>query len=119
MEFDKIRDLFEDAGYESYSYSGRAMYGAQCLAVTCESPTRCVLEVVQTFVSSFDDDDTAGLQDKLDDLVSSLKDAREDSMGRRTVLYFPGIAWEDDEPGEGESDEDVEGIGEEEAHSRP
>lgn len=70
-----IRAL-ETAGFEPMSYSGRGMYGRQCVGVSAESP--------------FEVGVALGLA-----LGEEARDLRvaSDTLGRDTVLYFPGVAW--------------------------
>ncbi len=65
-----IRKL-EAAGFEPHSYSGRAMFGRQCVAVSGGG----------MFVWP---------------ATAVLRGWRQDSMGRGAVIYWPEVAW----PGE-------------------
>jgi hypothetical protein len=78
-----------DQDFETYSYSGRAMYGDRCLAFNISrdaNPMGVVVQIVADFVSLFGDAE-------LDELVSVFEQSRTDSMGLDSVLYFPAIKW--------------------------
>jgi hypothetical protein len=87
MSSERVRDLFEDAQYETRAYSGRAMYGEHCLAVTTDSPSEAatvILDVVQACAEN-------GTVEEVLELVSMLRGSRTDSMGRGCVVYWPDI----------------------------
>jgi hypothetical protein len=54
-------------------YSGRGMYGNTCWGITCGDPEDVIAEV-------------------------GVKGARRDCMGRRTIIYWPAISGEREEP---------------------
>lgn len=84
-----LQQIFEDAGVHTRSYSGRAMYGSQCLAIVVADWR----DVLYTIVEGVDDEN----RDALAEAVSKVK---LDSMGREMVVYFPGIPFVDQEDGE-------------------
>jgi hypothetical protein len=91
MTGERVRELFEDAQCEPRAYSGRAMYGEHCLAVTTDSPSEAVtvvLDVVQACAEN-------GTAEDVVELVNMLRGSRTDSMGRGAVVYWPDIPWAD------------------------
>ena len=75
---------------ETYSYSGRAMYGDKCLAVSISrdaSIAGFVADVMLTFVNEYGDSREG------ETLVSIFERSKTDSMGLDTVLYFPTVKW--------------------------
>ncbi len=64
----------KEAGYEPFSYSGRGMFGAQCVAVTVPD-----------------------LQGSMFKLGSSIgigpSTPRTDNLGHQYVVYWPSEAW--------------------------
>jgi hypothetical protein len=84
-----FKDLLEDAGYEPRSYSGRFMYGDQCVGVTLggENLGTLVGDLIHTIMDRTDDESA------LRDLADRLSNVRTDSMGRGIVVYFPGVKW--------------------------
>lgn len=93
-----LKDLLENAGYETFSYSGRGMYGAKCLAVNLDDNRTG--ELYANILENVDLTDE-GL---VSTLAEALRDMRTDALGKGTVVYFPG--WLDNESGDDESEED-------------
>ena len=91
-----LQDMFEKAGYETRSYSGREMYGKFCLGVILEdneSVVRCMSNVLDAI--RVEDPDT--MADMLDTLAYGLRRGQIDSLGLGLILYFPGIKFEGEE----------------------
>ena len=86
--------------YEPRSYSGRGMYGDACLAVyTDESMLQTLANIVDCLIynSLFDADDAPEtFRENLDAISWFIKNAKYDSMGLGTVLYWPLFPWNDD-----------------------
>ncbi len=75
-------------GYQPRSYSGRAMYGRDCLGIIVARHE--ILKVVGRLVHAihdFADDDTIA------DLLE--QDPCQDSMGMDAIVYFPRLPWVD------------------------
>ncbi|MBX3473079.1 MAG: hypothetical protein KF754_01705 [Planctomycetes bacterium] len=68
-QFEALQDIAQQNDGRLRSYSGRGMYGAQCLGITTEYPN-----------SVIEDAGAAGI-----------KGARQDSMGLKTIVYWPKI----------------------------
>jgi hypothetical protein len=99
-QFKDIVDTFENAGYDPGSYSGRGMYGARCLSVTCDNPCKTLLDVVEQF------DVARSEEDSVSEFIYTLGTPRADCMGMSQVLYFPDIVWQDEALDEDESEEE-------------
>jgi hypothetical protein len=104
-----LQYIADTAGYDTRSYSGRGMYGEECLAVTLEvgqTPFRFfadMLDQVASLVSSgMNGEETDHLLDAISSLEACLRSAQTDSMGRGTVVYFPGTKYVEDGHGEEE-----------------
>lgn len=82
---ERLIELIENAGYEARSYSGRAMYGEQCVALVTDDPE---VYVGAQIVLSADDESE---QQKA---AQAMRGARTDSMGLSTVIYFPRFPWQ-------------------------
>ena len=68
---DAVNETADEIGGDVRAdYSGRGMYGKECYGIVCSDPTRCI-EVAAT---------------------KGLKGARVDSMGTRTIVYWPRIS---------------------------
>ena len=89
-------EMLDDVGYAARRYSGRGMYGKQCVAVvTDDNPM-----IIAANLMYCQDEETQGI------LLRIITSARSDSMGLSTVHYFPRVEWtEDCEEAEQESDE--------------
>jgi hypothetical protein len=91
-----MQDLVEAAGYEPYSYSGRSMYGAKCLAVDPGKDLGWFIsDIIEALKQcSYNDDDDSRAEHTA--AVEAFRDMRTDSMGRGIVVYFPGVPFEGD-----------------------
>lgn len=110
MYFKKIVSAFESAGYEVRSYSGRGMYGKECLAVTSEASGNVIINVVLQIMDAINGPSSDAYYESVEaakNLIQSLQNHREDSIGRSSIIYWPNIAWEDDQD-ENSDDEDEE-----------
>lgn len=100
MDFQK---LLEDAGLTPRSYSGRGMYGKQCLGVDSNGSG---MEVIATLISLLAENEVT--QSDLRELADILEDSKTDSMGRGIIMYWPNI------PFEGEGNKGEEELSQEE-----
>jgi hypothetical protein len=66
-----LQKKLEAAGIKTRSYSGRGMFGAECLAATAKR-----VEDVYAVIPA-----------------SAIRGARTDSMGFDVVVYWPGVAF--------------------------
>ena len=89
-----LQELIEDMGYETRSYSGRGMYGDECLGVTVEDPVVFALELGQE-IGSNEEYDNFGK-------FNNLPRVSWDSMGRDYIVYFPRVPFEGEESDEDE-----------------
>lgn len=70
MKFESLVSKIVDAGYEPRSYSGRFMYGKDCLGVDLPDAS-CLVE------------------------LGGCPKPTLDSMGRGIIAYWPSIAWQE------------------------
>jgi hypothetical protein len=100
---EKFKEIL-DLEFETYSYSGRGMYGKKCVAITI---SRHVSEfgIVARVVSNFTEEYGGA---HLDEIVSLFEGSKTDSMGLDTVMYFPDIewVWEDEDSDDEDGNED-------------
>ena len=104
MTSKQLQDIIEMAGYETRSYSGRGMYGKECLAFTTERETSSFAVAADLIAAAID----AG-EDFIEPVLAAMRGVKTDSLGRGAVFYFPSIAvdglrFEEDDfdaPGEG------------------
>lgn len=80
IEAEFLIEAIAQAGHEAQAYSGRGMYGKQCVGVTV--------------------DDDASMWDLAFDLGKAqgedgdrIPGPRTDSMGLRMIVYWPRIEW--------------------------
>lgn len=93
----------EDAGYEARSYSGRGMYGAHCVGVTCGRSEAFSLGVkIAVALQATGEEDAESSVEALADLRVAT-----DSMGHDMIVYFPAVLWAEDS--KDEEDHDCEG----------
>jgi len=89
MNTQEFIDLLEDAGLETRSYSGRGMFGKECVSFNVEhdkliGEVAAVVEVASINYQA----------ETVSELVKMLKRARTDSMGRDgLVVYWPSMEW--------------------------
>ena len=77
-----LKDIIEAAGYKTRSYSGRGMYGKECLAVSLRDVSES--EFYADLVEKTNGSDALRV-------AKALRNMRTDSLGRGIVLYFPSI----------------------------
>lgn len=94
-------DQLEDALYEvevedatiTTDYSGRFMFGETCFGVTVDDGG-IAIGVALTLACRADSDD---IQDAAQKAARIARTARTDSMGRSTIIYFPGWTLAEDD----------------------
>lgn len=74
-----------DANLEIRSYSGRGMYGDYCFGIVCSGAGE-LMRFILIVKEALDDDA----------LDTFLGGPREDSMGYRTIYYWPNVTLDDD-----------------------
>jgi hypothetical protein len=79
---DAFRDFLHALGYDPRPYSGRGMYGDECWAIDV-TPAIFAAAILDYEQDTRLDPDTRAMA------IRALQGAREDSMGRGSVLYFP------------------------------
>lgn len=87
-QFEAIVNTFEDAGYETHSYSGRHMGGGQCLGVSCEDPVKTLLRTIAYLA------DRSEFAEDVSQFIKRLGPHNIDSLGRNTILYFHTVVWQ-------------------------
>lgn len=86
MTSKQLQDIIEMAGYETRTYSGRGMFGKECLAFTADSETSSFAVAADLMAAAID----AG-EDFIAPVIEAMRGIRTDSLGRGTVFYFPGV----------------------------
>lgn len=107
MDAKRLIGYIQSQDLEPMSYSGRAMYGARCVAVTLGARESMALGA-RLASAVMDDTDWVtndlGVEAVLGELANRvaavrnlMAEAREDQMGRDDhVVYWPEVAWPED-----------------------
>ena len=77
-----LQSTIENAGYETRSYSGRGMYGKQCLGISSENVIKTIVDILRWVFGEGDDDLYYALS-------KAMQSAKTDSMGHGFIIYFP------------------------------
>lgn len=97
-----LQEILENAGYEVRSYSGRGMYGVECLDATI-SPSNVgqliadVIDAVIELTESIPDSDGPT---NVDDVSKAFKSFRQDSMGYDVIVYWEKVKFFDEDESE-------------------
>ena len=84
MDYQQLVDIIEDAGYEADSYSGRCMYGAECVSIFTDDSEFEVATMMAAAAQRL------GCFDEWTEVACRTK---RDLMGLGIVLYWPSVAW--------------------------
>lgn len=103
IEAAEIRDCGE---LRARSYSGRAMYGQDCVGVTLPRDVSAFQLGAAIARALLEGDPDEGQRD-----VDDLADLRvcEDAMGLDSIVYFPRVEWPADASDDEDDDHDCEG----------
>lgn len=93
MTSKELQQLIEDCDYPTRSYSGRSMYGKECLAFTLDSGQSPMAAVAD--IMAYAAEDIEG--DTVEHCRAAFEKARSDSMGHGMVIYFPHLDYAKDE----------------------
>lgn len=72
-----LKEAIEAAGYTPRSYSGRAMYGRQCLGTTVPNVAQAIIDIGAQGVK--------------------FNAPRQDNMGLDYIIYWPDVPWTKDD----------------------
>ena len=90
-----FKETIEDSGYSVRSYSGRGMYGKNCLGFETsryQNSIQAVAEIIGSLAETCQFDEDLELQD----FIEMFSDVQQDSMGLGQIIYFPDISWNED-----------------------
>ena len=85
----QLQDIIEMAGYETRSYSGRGMYGKECLAFTVDGRAEEFAVAADLMNAALDAGEDFVV---VEPVLAAMRGIRTDSMGLGTVFYFPGVS---------------------------
>lgn len=87
-----FQKMCEYSSFLMRSYSGRCMYGKECLAVDLERKS-----VGEFFATLFEDmNDQQPSEEDKEAFAEALRSHRTDHLGRGIIIYFPDIPYTDD-----------------------
>lgn len=96
METSMLVNLIQAAGYEAYSYSGRGMFGCQCVGLTCSDMNTAIADLFEAVFDVHGQEEYEVLMDVHSALCDALRSSAQDSMGMDKVLYFKSVEWQDE-----------------------
>lgn len=85
-----LLDSIDNAGLVKpyFNYSGRGMYGRTCFGVVVPRSTSS-FDVAMSIIADMINTDQN--QSDINEIMEALSEAREDSLGLDTILYFPNL----------------------------
>lgn len=83
-------DILIEYGAKIRAYSGRGMYGEECLGVELESSA---LEFAADVIDGYH---LSGVGERWATLATLLRTAREDTLGLGRIVYFPRVKWREE-----------------------
>lgn len=86
-----LKDAIEYIGFEARSYSGRGMYGRTCIAMVIDDNA---MQALTRLISTLYEENG---EDNVEWLLEDMENVQTDNMGLGTVVYWPDIAWEDED----------------------
>jgi len=106
-----FQHVVDDSGQEMRirSYSGRGMYGKECMALVCQSygqVARVIAGVMRFACDQAENNPESPVE--VDDVEINLGRMQMDSMGRGIVAYWPDIPFEGEEDGDDEDEDEDE-----------
>lgn len=81
VTYERLTEIIESAGYEAESYSGRGMYGKQCVSFSAEVRDMSALA------------DLVERAEDTDEAADILRGMTTDRLGLGTVFYWRRVAW--------------------------
>jgi hypothetical protein len=91
MTSERFLELVEETEFTARSYSGRAMYGARCIAVEIgrdETSEAFVAAMCMAVVETAEED---MMTSELEHLYRFMQNTRQDNMGLDTIIYWPHV----------------------------
>lgn len=82
----QLIECIEAGGHEARAYSGRGMFGKQCVGFTIEGHPIAVGAGLMLEAANISDD-------MANELLEAMESVASDALGLRTIVYFPSVAW--------------------------
>lgn len=80
MKQKEIKELFESAGYEPGSYSGRGMYDRNCFGVLVEDPGSVIPDIIMAHARDKADDEYKVHINEIEEILELLASPRTDNI---------------------------------------
>lgn len=100
-QFKKVVEfLHMDLGIKPQRYSGRGMFGRECVGITCTDPFEVICKLLGHFSNEAIEAERNS-EEETDELVlyhyllSHFEHIQSDTMGFDKIVYFPDWVWED------------------------
>ena len=106
--YELLKKTEEEENYDTLrSYSGRSMYGKECVAISGDHEE--LMDQIATAITVLCDYVEWGDIDSSQryDLIHKLLQFKQDSMGLGVVYYWPCEEWNEEEEEETEDDEEL------------
>lgn len=91
MDTQQLIEAIENAGHQARSYSGRGMYGRECVGVTINDPFELYADLLEAATDGCNEEEMQGVVNGIADLM---RNTRTDSMGRSMIVYWPNMEWQ-------------------------
>lgn len=95
-----IEEVAEEGQGRSFrgAYSGRGMFGRECVGVVCPNPIDVVIGIteniaIELFENSGDENPELE-REQAEEIFASLKECHIDNMGHDKIIYWPGIQYD-------------------------
>lgn len=82
-----LKEYLEIGGMETQPYSGRGMYGKECVSFTTDNVIESIVDILSEAAMNAEQGEEV---DTVLEVGEMLKKARVDSMGLQMIVYFPG-----------------------------
>lgn len=90
MDSEQFMLILDNCDYKPFKYSGRRMYGKDCIAIRVRgNGTKNIIETILDISSSVADDDL----EEYKELVKVLRETETDNLGHDTVMYWSNMEW--------------------------
>ena len=103
-----LQSILETVGdYHVRSYSGRAMYGRECLGVEVDGDLGpMIADVIKNLGDMTQYDTFSENGDAIDKVAAAFASMRTDNLGRGTIVYFTEVEYVKEEEKEEEDEDD-------------
>jgi len=89
-DFELLKELIEWMDLRPRSYSGRGMYGNECMGCSPDSSeSTFAAEMIESAIDKFGSDSV-----EVEKTIELMKRTSTDSLGLGWVCYWPGVKWE-------------------------